>query len=73
MKSFTVKSYWDAYKTLPVDIQNQAERKYELWKLNPFYPSLQFNGLVKSPKVRHSGESRSPESIGKTGFRLSPE
>ena len=29
--------------------------------------------LVKSPKVRHSGESRSPEPIGKTGFRLSPE
>ena len=42
MKSFTVKSYWDAYKTLPVDIQNQAEKKYELWKLNPFYPSLKF-------------------------------
>jgi hypothetical protein len=30
-----------------------------------------FDELVKSPKVRHSGESRSPEPIGKTGFRLS--
>ncbi len=42
MKSFTVRSYWDAYKALPVDIQNQADRKYDLWKRNPFYPSLQF-------------------------------
>jgi len=31
------------------------------------------DGLVKSPKPRHSGESRSPEVPEKTGFRLSPE
>lgn len=42
MKAYTVQSYWDTYKTLPVEIQNQADRKYELWKLNPFHPSLQF-------------------------------
>jgi len=29
--------------------------------------------LVKSPKKRHPGESRGPELIEITGFRLPPE
>jgi hypothetical protein len=32
-----------------------------------------FDGLVKIPNSRHSGERRSPEAIEITGFRRSPE
>jgi len=39
---FTVKSYWKAYKGLPKKIQRDADRKFDLWKKNPFHPSLNF-------------------------------
>ena len=42
MNSFTVKSYWQSYNELPSDIKKQADAKFELWKENPFYPSLHF-------------------------------
>jgi len=42
MNPFTVKSYWKAYKGLPKKIQRVADRKFDLWKKNPFHPSLNF-------------------------------
>jgi len=42
MNSFTVKSYWKSYNELSGDIQKQADAKFELWKENPFHPSLYF-------------------------------
>jgi hypothetical protein len=39
---FTVKSYWKSYKGLPKKIQRDADRKFNLWKKNPFHPSLNF-------------------------------
>ena len=42
MNPFTVKSYWKAYKGLPKKIQRDADRKFDLWKKNPFHPSLNF-------------------------------
>ena len=42
MNSFTVKSYWKSYKELSENIQKQADAKFELWKENPFHPSLRF-------------------------------
>jgi len=38
----TVKSYWKSYKGLPKKIQRDADRKFNLWKKNPFHPSLNF-------------------------------
>jgi mRNA-degrading endonuclease RelE of RelBE toxin-antitoxin system len=42
MDSHTVKSYWKAYNILPEEIRKKAEKKFELWKENPFHPSLRF-------------------------------
>ncbi len=42
MESFTVKSYWKAYNELPKKIMKQADAKFELWKEDPFHPSLHF-------------------------------
>jgi len=39
---FTVKSYLKSYKGLPKKIQRDADRKFDLWKKNPFHPSLNF-------------------------------
>lgn len=42
MISFTVKSYWDSYNELSLDIKRIADAKFELWKEDPFHPSLHF-------------------------------
>ena len=42
MNPFTVKSYWKSYKGLPKNIQRDVDRKFDLWKMNPFHPSLNF-------------------------------
>lgn len=42
MNPFTVKSYWKSYNELPKKIQRDADRKFDLWKQNPFHPSLNF-------------------------------
>ncbi len=48
MKSFTVDSFWVSFNKLPDAIQNISRNKFELWKKNPFHPSLQFK-CVNSP------------------------
>lgn len=42
MKSFTLPSFWNCYKTLDLKIRQQARKSYFLWKENPFHPSLHF-------------------------------
>ena len=33
--------FWKFYATLPEAVQRQAHEAYELWKKNPYHPSLQ--------------------------------
>ncbi len=42
MQSYAVESFWTAYKTLPENVQKVADKKYELWRKEPFHPSLYF-------------------------------
>lgn len=34
--------FWECYDRLPVDIQQQADKQYTLWRHNHFHPSLHF-------------------------------
>jgi hypothetical protein len=42
MRSFTAQSYWKAYNNLHPELRKTADAKFELWKGNPFHPSLCF-------------------------------
>jgi len=42
MKSATLPSFWDAYKSLNEQIKRSARKAYQLWRENPFHPSLHF-------------------------------
>lgn len=42
MHSFTVRSYWDLYNELSQVIKKAADGKFDLWKKDPFHPSLHF-------------------------------
>ena len=42
MKSKTLDSFWKYYNLLEQNIKIQAQKAFNLWKENPFHPSLQF-------------------------------
>ena len=54
MKHFTVPSFWDCYNKLPADIQQQADKNYELLKSTPAHPSLHFKKIDNYFSVRIS-------------------
>jgi len=51
MNSFTVKSYWDSYNELSLDIKKQADTKFGLWKKDPFHPSLHFKCVNSADNI----------------------
>ena len=40
--SYTHPSFWKCYKKLPKEIQKLADKKFSLFRSNPFHPSLGF-------------------------------
>ena len=40
MKSATLPSFWEAYKTLDENLRQRARKSFRLWADNPFHPSL---------------------------------
>ncbi|NEO27114.1 MAG: hypothetical protein F6K03_09520 [Kamptonema sp. SIO4C4] len=42
MKSFATREFWISYRKLPPEIKEQAKKTYQIWRKNPFYPSLHF-------------------------------
>jgi hypothetical protein len=45
MNSGATADYWSCYNALPKEIQFQARQKFELWKKDPFHPSLHFKEI----------------------------
>jgi len=42
MKSETTARFWQGFEKLPLSIQKAAQLAYELWKEDPYHPSLRF-------------------------------
>jgi hypothetical protein len=40
--SKTLPSFWESYRALPDPTRKAARKAFEIWKENPFYPSLRF-------------------------------
>lgn len=53
LKSKTTPSFWRDYKMLPPEIRKLAHKKYQLWKNNPYHPSLHFKP-VKPKRLLYS-------------------
>lgn len=43
MKSSRTQNFRKQFLQLPPRIQQTAKRNYQIWKQNPFHPSLEFN------------------------------
>lgn len=52
MKHFTHPKFWANYEKLPKDIQNLADRNFELLKQNQSHPSLHFKKVGRFWSVR---------------------
>jgi mRNA-degrading endonuclease RelE of RelBE toxin-antitoxin system len=42
MRSATLPSFWDTYRSLDKGIRRRARKAFRLWAQNPFHPSLRF-------------------------------
>ena len=51
MRSYTQRSFWQAYELLPGDVQRQARDAYRFFETNPNHPSLEFKRVGKRRPV----------------------
>lgn len=51
MKHFTLPRFWKYYRDLPDDIQDLADRKFELLKSNPRHPSLHLKRIGNTQEL----------------------
>ena len=51
MKYKTYPSFWTTYESLDDEVKKQAKKSFELWRENPFHPSLHFKCVNKEENV----------------------
>ena len=51
MRSFTDRSFWDAYQRIPDHVQRQARESYRFFASNPNHPSLDFKRVGRRRPV----------------------
>jgi hypothetical protein len=51
MKSATLPSFWEAYRSLDEGLKARARKAFQLWAENPFYPSLRFKCVNREENV----------------------
>jgi hypothetical protein len=51
MKSATLPSFWKAYSLLEESVKRRAKKAFELWRDNPFHPSLHFKCISRQENV----------------------
>lgn len=51
MNSYTTERFWKAFDKLPQNIQRRAREAYQLWKQNPYHPSLQFKIIHQTKQI----------------------
>ena len=45
MQSRTTRNFWRLFHVLPLDVQREAKRAYNVFQANPAHPGLQFKKL----------------------------
>jgi hypothetical protein len=51
MRSSTTKNFRDLLSRLPTAIQEQADRAYTLWRMEPYHNSLQFKQVSQRQAI----------------------
>lgn len=64
MKSNLTKSFRKCFDKLPNDIQQQAEKAYQLWQQDPYHNSLQFKCVSQKQPIYSVRISLSYRALG---------
>ena len=64
MKSATLPSFWNNYKSLNLKIRKQARKTYLLWHNNPFHPSLHFKCINSKENIWSVRITKNYRAIG---------
>lgn len=51
MKSATLPSFWEAYRSLDEELKGRARKAFRLWVENPFHPSLRFKCVNREENI----------------------
>lgn len=51
MKSATLPSFWETYRSLDENLKERARKAFRLWVENPFHPSLRFKCVNREENV----------------------
>jgi len=60
--------FWDCLERLPDGVRRAADEKFELWKENPFHPSLHFKELA--PGLWSARVTRSHRALARRSGEL---
>lgn len=64
MRSFKTQRFKQAYAALPTEIQKLADKQYELWKEEPYHPSLHFKCVEKQGNIWSVRVTRGYRALG---------
>lgn len=64
MKSKRTKQFHKLFAQLPSDMQEQAREVYELFKQNPYHPSLHFKRIDPQEPIYSVRVSRNYRAVG---------
>ena len=64
MKSSTTGEFRKRLNQLPISVREQANKAYELWRDNPYHPSLQFKRVSQQQPVYSARISLNYRALG---------
>ena len=64
MKSATLPSFWSAYTHLAEETKRSARKAYQLWRENPFHPSLHFKCINREENLWAVRITRACRAVG---------
>lgn len=64
MRSATLPSFWEAYRSLDEDLKGRARKAFRLWAENPFHPSLRFKCIHREENIWSVRITRGHRALG---------
>jgi hypothetical protein len=68
VKHYAAPDFWSCYRRLPAEVQRTADNSFELLKLDPRHPSIQFKKLDAVWSARVGPHHRAPAVETADGF-----
>ncbi|MCK5507016.1 MAG: hypothetical protein KAI50_00660 [Desulfobacterales bacterium] len=64
MKSQATPKFWKFYMRLSRNVQQQARKAYQVWKVNPYHPSLRFKRVDDKESIYSARVSNDYRALG---------